>query len=83
VFCVGWHLAVSHKYDSNSLAVLLHVNKTNAAGNSKRLYIPALIGLHAWCQQLILTIQKGRNQLVAKNDQPLHTLQHQAETKIF
>jgi len=37
---VGWHLAVSHKYNSNSLAAVLHINKSNAAGNSKRLYSP-------------------------------------------
>jgi len=42
VFCVGWHLAASHKYNSNSLAAVLHINKSNAAGNSKRLYTPAL-----------------------------------------
>jgi len=35
-------LAVSHKYNSNSLAAVLHINKSNAAGNSKRLYTPAL-----------------------------------------
>jgi len=40
VFCVGRHLAVSHKYNSNSLAAVLHINKSNAAGNSKRLYTP-------------------------------------------
>jgi len=42
VFCVGWHLAVSHKYNSNSLAAVLHINKSNAAGISKRLYTPGL-----------------------------------------
>ena len=30
-------LNVSHKYTSNSLAAVLHINKSNAAGNSKRL----------------------------------------------
>jgi len=30
----------SHKYNSNSLAAVLHMNKSNAAGNSKRLYTP-------------------------------------------
>jgi len=45
VFCVGWHLAVTyfyfniyHKYNWNSLAAVLHINKSNAAGNSKRFY---------------------------------------------
>jgi len=27
VFCVGWHLAVSHKYNLNSLVAILHINK--------------------------------------------------------
>jgi len=31
-----------HKYNSNSLAAVLHVNKSNAAGSSKRLYTPGL-----------------------------------------
>jgi len=43
VFCVVWRLAASHKYNSNSLAAVLHINKSNAAGNSKRLYTPALV----------------------------------------
>jgi len=41
VFCVGWHFAVSHKYNWNSLAAVLHINK-NVAGNNKRLYTPEL-----------------------------------------
>jgi len=31
---------VSHKYNSNSLAAVLHINKSNAAGNNKRLFTP-------------------------------------------
>jgi len=31
-------LNVSHNYDSNSSAAVLHINKSNTAGNSKRLY---------------------------------------------
>jgi len=33
---------VSYKYNSNSLAAVLHINKSDAAGNSKRLYTPEL-----------------------------------------
>jgi len=40
VFCVGWHLVVSHKYKSNSLAAVSHINKSNAAGNSKKVEHP-------------------------------------------
>jgi len=40
VFCLGWHLAVSHKYNSNSLAAIPHINKYNAAGNSKKVAHP-------------------------------------------
>jgi len=42
VFCVGWDLAVSHKHNSNSLAVVLHMNESNVAGNRKRLYTPVI-----------------------------------------
>ena len=46
VFCVGWHLAlaVSHKYNFNSLVAVLDINKSNVASNSKRLYIPDVDG---------------------------------------
>jgi len=37
-----WFALGSHKYNSNSLAAVLHINKSNAAGNSKRLYSPEL-----------------------------------------
>jgi len=37
-----WHLAVSHEYNSNSMAAVLHINKSNAGGNSKRLHTPGL-----------------------------------------
>jgi len=37
-------LSVSHKYNSNSLAAELHTNKSNAAGNSKRLCTSAVDG---------------------------------------
>jgi len=39
---VSWPLAIFHKYNSKSLVAVLHINKNNAAGNSKRLYTPAL-----------------------------------------
>jgi len=42
MFCVGLHLAVSHKHNSNSLAAIFHINKSNAAGNSKSLYTRVL-----------------------------------------
>jgi len=35
-------LNVYHKYNSKSLVAVLHMNKSNAAGNSKRLYTPDL-----------------------------------------
>jgi len=35
-------LNASHEYNSNSLAAVLHINKSNAAGYSKRLYPPAI-----------------------------------------
>jgi len=37
-----FELNVSHKYNSNALAAVLHRNKSNAAGNSKRSYAPGL-----------------------------------------
>jgi len=47
VFCVSWHLAVTYslikqKYNSNSLAAVLQINKSNATGNSKRLHTPGV-----------------------------------------
>ena len=46
VFCVGWHLAITANHSSKcalcELAAVLHVNKSNAAGNSKKLYTPDL-----------------------------------------
>jgi len=39
---VMFEYVVSHKYNSNSLAAVFHIDKSNAAGNSKRLYTPAL-----------------------------------------
>jgi len=36
------YLNVSHKYNSNSLAAVFYVNKSNAAGNSKMLYTTAV-----------------------------------------
>jgi len=38
-----FELNVSHKYYSSSLAAVLHINKSNAAGNSKRLHAPDLV----------------------------------------
>jgi len=45
VFCVVWHLAISHEYNSNPLAAVLHINKSNAAGNSKKVVHPRATGL--------------------------------------
>jgi len=46
VFCVGWHLAVTANHSRKcvlcELAAVLDINKSNAAGNSKRLYTPGL-----------------------------------------
>jgi len=36
------YLNLSHKYNSNSLVAALQTNKSNAAGNSKRLHTPGL-----------------------------------------
>jgi len=36
------YLNVSHKYNLNTLAAVLYINKSNVAGNSERLYTPAL-----------------------------------------
>jgi len=40
MFCVGWHLAVIANHSSKcalcELAAVLHINKRNAAGNSKK-----------------------------------------------
>jgi len=36
----------------NSLAAVLHMNKSNAAGNSKRLYTPALSPDHQFSQRI-------------------------------
>jgi len=35
VFCVAWHLAVSHTYNSNSLAAELHINTSNEVAIAK------------------------------------------------
>jgi len=35
-----YYLNVSHKYNSNSLAAVLHINKSKAAGNSKKVVHP-------------------------------------------
>jgi len=41
------YLNLSHKYNSNSLVAALQTNKSNAAGNSKRLHTPGLEGVLA------------------------------------